>query len=328
MGDAGRAENRILRYPNEKETSGHAPRPRRPASPLHPRPTPTPASSTSDPVLVGAGDIASCDSGGDEETAALLDTIAGHGVHAGRQRLPQRDRQAVSPSATTRPGVGTRRARGRCRATTTTARPARPATSATSAAPPAIRDRATTATTWGRGASWSCSTATAGRSAAAVRARRRSSGCARTSPAHPSAVHARDTGTTRASAPGVHGRRTGHAAALAGALRRGRGRRARRPRPQLRALRPAERRPASADRERGHPRVRRRHRRPVSHYAFGATSSRTARSANDDDVRRAEADACAGAPTTGSSSPSRAGPSATAAPASVISPQVPKACRA
>jgi acid phosphatase type 7 len=30
-----------------------------------------------DPVLVGAGDIASCDSGGDEKTAALLDTIEG-----------------------------------------------------------------------------------------------------------------------------------------------------------------------------------------------------------------------------------------------------------
>ena len=39
-----------------------------------PAPTPPPAE---DPVLVGAGDIASCDSGGDEQTAALLDTIPG-----------------------------------------------------------------------------------------------------------------------------------------------------------------------------------------------------------------------------------------------------------
>ena len=38
-----------------------------------PEPTPLPP----DPVLVGAGDIASCDSGGDEQTAALLDTIEG-----------------------------------------------------------------------------------------------------------------------------------------------------------------------------------------------------------------------------------------------------------
>ncbi len=39
-------------------------------------PTPTPAPSA-DPVLVGAGDIASCSSSGDEATANLLDGIAG-----------------------------------------------------------------------------------------------------------------------------------------------------------------------------------------------------------------------------------------------------------
>jgi 3',5'-cyclic AMP phosphodiesterase CpdA len=39
--------------------------------------TPTPAPSDADPVLVGAGDIAACDSDGDEKTAALLDRIEG-----------------------------------------------------------------------------------------------------------------------------------------------------------------------------------------------------------------------------------------------------------
>ncbi|MET0619346.1 MAG: metallophosphoesterase, partial [Thermoanaerobaculia bacterium] len=47
--------------------------PASPAAQLAPEPTPRPP----DPVLVGAGDIASCDSGGDEQTAALLDTIDG-----------------------------------------------------------------------------------------------------------------------------------------------------------------------------------------------------------------------------------------------------------
>ena len=40
-------------------------------------PTPVPTPRPPDPVLVGAGDIASCDSGGDEQTAALLDKIDG-----------------------------------------------------------------------------------------------------------------------------------------------------------------------------------------------------------------------------------------------------------
>ncbi len=47
------------------------------ASAPAPTPAPTPKRPAEDPVLVGAGDIASCDSGGDEQTAALLDTIEG-----------------------------------------------------------------------------------------------------------------------------------------------------------------------------------------------------------------------------------------------------------
>ena len=42
-----------------------------------PSPPAAPPSPPADQVLVGAGDIASCDSGGDEQTAALLDTIDG-----------------------------------------------------------------------------------------------------------------------------------------------------------------------------------------------------------------------------------------------------------
>jgi PKD repeat protein len=44
---------------------------------------PAPASSASDQVLVGAADIASCSSTGDEQTAAILDTIAGTVFAAG-----------------------------------------------------------------------------------------------------------------------------------------------------------------------------------------------------------------------------------------------------
>ena len=42
-----------------------------------PMPTPAPTPMTGSAVLVGAGDIAACASGGDEATAALLDDIAG-----------------------------------------------------------------------------------------------------------------------------------------------------------------------------------------------------------------------------------------------------------
>ena len=42
-----------------------------------PTPTPTPTPVGGDPVFVGAGDIASCSSSGDEATANLLDTIPG-----------------------------------------------------------------------------------------------------------------------------------------------------------------------------------------------------------------------------------------------------------
>src|SRR2546426_879209 len=51
------------------------------------RDTAAPATGT-DPVLVGAGDIASCTSPGDEATAAILDTIDGVVFAAGDNAYP------------------------------------------------------------------------------------------------------------------------------------------------------------------------------------------------------------------------------------------------
>ncbi|MFD7259015.1 DNRLRE domain-containing protein [Streptomyces sp. NPDC059874] len=57
-----------------------------------PSPSPTPTSSTpppsGDPVLVGAGDIADCGTGGDEATAKLLDGISGTVFAAGDTAYP------------------------------------------------------------------------------------------------------------------------------------------------------------------------------------------------------------------------------------------------
>ncbi len=71
--------------------------------------------SESDPVLVGAGDIASCDSSGDEATAALLDSIDGvvytTGDNAYPDASPKDFRDCYEPSwgrhkARTRPATG------------------------------------------------------------------------------------------------------------------------------------------------------------------------------------------------------------------------------
>src|SRR5260370_42236067 len=54
----------------------------------HPSPA-SPAASASDPVLVGAGDIASCDDlAGAEATAKLIDKIPGTGFAAGDLAYP------------------------------------------------------------------------------------------------------------------------------------------------------------------------------------------------------------------------------------------------
>src|SRR5437899_12971160 len=52
---------------------------------LAPSPAQTPAGTPgpNDPVLVGAGDIASCARDGDEETALLLDHVVANGIETG-----------------------------------------------------------------------------------------------------------------------------------------------------------------------------------------------------------------------------------------------------
>jgi hypothetical protein len=64
--------------------------------------TPGPPPSTGDPVLVGAGDIGHCGSNGDEETAALIDGIAGTvftaGDNAYENGSPDQFRDCYEPS--------------------------------------------------------------------------------------------------------------------------------------------------------------------------------------------------------------------------------------
>jgi acid phosphatase type 7 len=78
-------------------------------------PTTTPLPSSADPVLIGAGDIASCNSTGDEATAALLDGIAGTVITLGDNvydsGTPAEFTNCYDPSwgrakARTRPAVG------------------------------------------------------------------------------------------------------------------------------------------------------------------------------------------------------------------------------
>ena len=152
--------------------------------------------------LVGAGDIAGCDSDGDEATAALLDEVVARGSETVVFTAGDNAYEAGSaanfadcfdPSwgrhkAITRPAVG----RGN------TGRPGPPPTSSTSALLPATRQKAGTATTWVAGTSWS-STPIAPR--LGVRpGRHRSNGCGRTlRPTPPPALWV--TGINRCSAP-------------------------------------------------------------------------------------------------------------------------------
>ncbi len=170
-----------------------------------------------DPVLVGAGDIASCTEDGDEQTAALLDQIDGTiftlGDNVYPNGTPNSSRTCYDPTLGTAQGADA----ARPRATTTTAPPAPPATSATSAAPPEIPPPATTATTSGPGTS-SSSTATARTSAAAAPAPAGEVARAKTSPRTRRPAPSR-CGITRGTPPRAR-RRLGHAAPLEGALRR------------------------------------------------------------------------------------------------------------
>ena len=67
-----------------------------------------------DPVLVGAGDIADCNSTGDDATGALVTGVAGNVFTHGRQRVHERHGRRSSRTATTRRGAARPRpARGR-----------------------------------------------------------------------------------------------------------------------------------------------------------------------------------------------------------------------
>ncbi len=135
-------------------------------SALRARGAPSPPTA-SDPVLVGAGDIAACDNDGDERTAKILDKIEGTvftlGDNVYSSGTAQQFDQCYEPSwgrhkARTRPAPGNHDYR-----TTGAA-----AYFAYSGHPPGIRRRATTATTSAPGTS-SSSTAIAARSAGARR---------------------------------------------------------------------------------------------------------------------------------------------------------------
>jgi hypothetical protein len=106
----------------------------------------------SDPVLVGAGDIADCASSGDEATAKLLADLSGTvytlGDNAYESGAPFEFSECYDPSwAATKPVPGP------AWATTNTTRRRPPDTSSTSVRPPAIRRRATTPTIW-EGGMW------------------------------------------------------------------------------------------------------------------------------------------------------------------------------
>ncbi len=98
-------------------TPPRAPEPAPTVPPVSPSPEPAPATLVvpEDPVLVGAGDIASCDSDGDEKTADLLDRIPGHvftlGDNAYPDGTPEQFDRCYEPTwgrhkARTRPAAG------------------------------------------------------------------------------------------------------------------------------------------------------------------------------------------------------------------------------
>ena len=70
------------------------------------------------PVLVGAGDIASCSNSGDSATSSPARSDTRHRIHRRRQCLRVRYHLPIRDRATTRRGAGTRRGRARCPGTT------------------------------------------------------------------------------------------------------------------------------------------------------------------------------------------------------------------
>src|SRR5580704_14890974 len=118
------------------------------------------STSTTEAVLVGAGDIADCaDLSGAEATAKLLDGIAGIVFTAGDNAYEGGTAEQFA-SATIPPGAGRRGGRAPPSATTSSIPAAQLPTSIILALQRAIQPRATTATNSERGTSW-CSIANA-----------------------------------------------------------------------------------------------------------------------------------------------------------------------
>ena len=167
------------------------------ASPASP---PSPAAG--DPVLVGAGDIADCDTTDDTATAALVDGIEGTVFTAGDNAYPAGSRRRTSRTATGRPGdvqgpdaAGARQPRLGDEGPQGLPRLLRGGRRADLArAVVLVRPRE-------RGTS-SCSTRCATRRAGARRTRHRAAGLPRTSPP-PTPAAPSPSGTRRASAPGA-----------------------------------------------------------------------------------------------------------------------------
>jgi hypothetical protein len=101
-------------------------------------------------TLLAAGDIASCACDGDEQTAALLDTLPGTVLTLG-DTVYDDARPTSSGAAICRAGVASATGPIRPLATTTTRPPAPAATSGSSGHGPASPARAGTALTWDAG---------------------------------------------------------------------------------------------------------------------------------------------------------------------------------
>ena len=94
---ATRSDRRILYVATWPDAGEHTITIRRPSAPPATRTSSSTASSWAtrrrrDPVLVGAGDMATCGDPGDNRTAELLDAIPGRRVRRGRHRLSGRHR--------------------------------------------------------------------------------------------------------------------------------------------------------------------------------------------------------------------------------------------
>ena len=303
---AGRAD-RPERHPGQQQRLPQLEREH--ASPTWPATTSTETAHRAGPTVqaVGAGDIASCSSTGDEATAALLATISGDVLALGdtvyESGTPTEYTNCYDPSwgqpqGAHAPGRGQPRVRhGQCvRLLRLLRRRRRHA-----------RARATTATTT---ATWhiivlnsmcanvgGCGAGSAQLQLAAGRPRRQRR-----------AVHDGPLAPPALQLGRQPRQRPDHPAALPGALRRQRRPDPDRPRPHIRALRAADR-DRRARHEPRHPPVRRRHRRPQP-LRPGHTCGPTARSTTATPTASSSSSSSRPA-TTGSSCPRPAGPSPT-----------------